>query len=387
MFDYAQYARQMRQELHRCPEIGFDLPKTLAVVRRELDAMGVEYTEKFGKSSIVATINPGKAFTIGLRADMDALPIQENSSNPYPSEIPGQMHACGHDIHTAQMLAVTRQLNDLKAELRCTVKILFTPAEEYITPGCKLMAEDGVMDDIDMILACHVDPAAPVGQIRLIEGGNNANSLGMTVEFFGKAAHAAQQEKGVDAIRMAVEAYMAMELMVAREVAGKSPCILNIGAFNGGITNNVVCDYAKLFLTNRTHSDELTEYVERRIHEICESIAKTAGGRAEVKRTKLLPYVINHPKVTRLTRAAAEKAIGAENIQEAPRTMGGEDFSFLCRRKPGCMFRLGIRNEKDPGTHAPLHNERFNADERCFDVGIPVFVNFVLDNQDGVDLG
>lgn len=385
MFDYANYARQMRHELHQCPEIGFDLPKTLAIVRRELDAMGIEYTEKFGTSSVVATINPGKAFTIGLRGDMDALPIQENSSNPYPSKIPGQMHACGHDVHTAQMLAVTRQLNDRKGELRCTVKILFTPAEEYITPGCKEMAENGVMDDIDVILACHVDPAIPVGQIRLTEGGINANSLGIRVEFFGKAAHAAQQEKGVDAIRMAVEAYMAMELMVAREVAGKSPCILNIGAFNGGTTNNVVCDYAKLFLTNRTYSDELTEYVERRIREICENIAKTAGGRAEVTRTKLLPYVINHPKVTQLTRSAAEKALGKENVKEFVRSMDGEDFSFLCRRKPGCMFRLGIRNEEDPGTHAPLHNERFNVDETCFEAGIAVFVQFVLDNQDGID--
>jgi amidohydrolase len=185
---------------------------------------------------------------------------------------------------------------------------------------------------------------------------------------------------------MAVEAYMAMELMIAREVAGKSPCILNIGAFNGGITNNIVCDYAKLFLTNRTHSDELTEFVERRIREICENVAKTAGGRAVVTRTKLLPYVVNHPQVSKLMVSAAQKVVGAENVKEQNRTMGGEDFSFLCRKKPGCMFRLGINNPANPDTQVSLHNDHFDVDEHCFDIGIPVFVNFVLDNQDGIEL-
>lgn len=384
MFDYAQYACQLRHELHQCPEIGFDLPETLAIVRRELDALGIEYTEKFGKSSIVATINPGKAFTIGIRADMDALPIQEQSNNPYPSKNPGKMHACGHDVHTANLLAVARQLNDMKDQLRCTVKCLFTPAEEYTTPGCMLMAEDGVMDDIHMIVACHVDAAIPVGQIRVREGGLNANSLGLYAEFFGKAAHAANQQTGVDAIRMAVEAYVAMELMVAREVAAKSPCILNVGAFNGGVTNNVVCDYVKIFMSNRTHSDELTEFVERRVREICENVAKTAGGRAVVTRAKFLPYVKNHPVVTNLIRSAAEKVVGAENVLEFERNMGGEDFAFLSRKKPGCMFRLGTRNPEDPGTHAAIHNEKFNVDERCFRYSIPIFVNFVLQNQDGV---
>ena len=142
MFDYVSYAQQLRHELHQIPEIGFDLPKTLAVVRRELDAMGISYTEQFGKSSIVATINAGKPFTIGLRADMDALPVTEQSKNPYPSTHEGKMHACGHDVHTSQMLAVTRKLNDMKDSIRCCMKILFTPAEEYSTPGCKLMAED-----------------------------------------------------------------------------------------------------------------------------------------------------------------------------------------------------------------------------------------------------
>lgn len=384
MFDYVKYAQQLRNELHQCPEIGFDLPKTTAIVRRELDAMGVSYTEEFGKGSIVATINEGKPFTIGLRGDMDALPVQEASSNPKPSQHEGIMHACGHDVHTAQMIAVTRKLNDMKESIRCRMKILFTPAEEYITPGCKMMVENGVMDDIDCVISAHVDPNVPVGDVAMREGGINANSMGVVVEFLGKTAHANSQQKGIDAIRMAVEAYIAMELMVAREAPSVEPCLLNVGSFNAGKTNNIVCDYAKLFLSARTHTDELIQFMERRIREICEGVAAMAGGSAKVTVTKLLPYVDNHPVMTEKMWQTAVKLLGEDHVREAKRTMGGEDFAFLSRRKPGVMFRLGVANDSDPCSRAALHNDHFNPDERCFEVSIPMFVNFVLENQDGI---
>lgn len=386
MFDYVQYAKELRHELHQHPEIGFDLPKTLSVVRRELDAMGISYTEEYGKSSIVATINEGKSFTIGLRADMDALPIQEAGSNPFPSKIQGQMHACGHDVHTANLLAVARQLNDIRQQLRCRVKLLFTPAEEYIDSGCHLMAENGVMEDIDVVVAFHVHPNLEVGKIALLEGGINANSMGMYAEFFGKSAHANAQQKGIDAIAMAVKAYLAMEMIVAREVNSRVPCVLNVGAFNGGKTNNVVCDYAKLFLTTRTWDDDLTAFMEQRIREICQGVAQMSGGTAKVTVTKLLPYVINHPRMVQQMRLVGEKLLGAENITVSERTMGGEDFSFFCRRKPGILVRVGISDPTNPDTCRPLHNDHFDVDERCFEVTIPLFVNFVLENQDGIDL-
>ena len=384
MFDYTAYASALRHELHRCPEIGFDLPKTIAIVKRELDAMGICYTEKYGKSSIVATIGEGKPFTIGLRADMDALPIQEASANPFPSEHAGIMHACGHDVHVAQLLAVTRQLNDMKDSIRCRLKILFTPAEEYITPGCKLMVENGVMDDIDCAIACHVHPGVDVGKVILLENGYNANSMGIVCEFFGKTAHAHTQQKGIDAIRMAVEAYMGIEMMAAREIPSKEPFVLNVGAFNGGNTNNIVCDYAKFFLSARSWDDALSAFMERRIREICDGTAKMCGGDAKVTVTKMIPYVDNHPVMNQHLRKVAEKVVGTENIVNGVRSMGGEDFSFLTRQKPCVMFRLGVSNDFNPDTHAPVHNDHFDADERCFDTGIAMFVNFVLDNQDGI---
>lgn len=381
-----KYAIAIRRELHQYPEIGFDLPKTLALVRRELDSMGIEYTEKFGRSSIVATINPDcQGFTIGIRADMDALPMDEQTDVPFKSQNPGCMHACGHDLHTAMLLATARRLVRIKDTLRCRVKLLFTPAEEYITPGCKQMAEKGVMDDIDCAVACHVSPLYDVGEVRMTYGGQGANAMGMTVEFFGTSAHANMQHKGVDAIRMAVEAYTVMENMVAKELPPTTPRLLNIGVFEGGKTNNVICDYCKLFLTTRAHSDEVTDYMRQRIVQICEGIAALHGGKAKVTVNKLLPYVINHETVAGRLQSAAEKVVGKNHTGIHPRSLGGEDFGYLSRKKPCAMFQLGSRSEL-PGSEKALHNVQINFDENCMSIGVDTFVQFVLDNQDGMTL-
>ena len=383
--NYCDYARELRHELHQVPEIGFELTETIAIVKRELDAAGIAYTEnEFGPASIVATINPGKAFTIGLRADMDALPMQEASGNPFPSRNPGKMHACGHDIHTASLLAAGKQLKTMEDQLRCTVKLLFTPAEEYITPGCKELADNGIMDNIDCAVAFHVNPGAPVGNVVMFEEGYNANSMGIICEFFGKSAHANSQQKGVDAIRMAMESYLGIEMMAAREIPSKDCFVLNVGAFNGGNTNNIVCDYCKFFLSARTWDDQLLDTMSRRITEICEGTAKMVGGEAKVTITKLLPYVDNHPVVNQKVRECAEKLLGKEKVSCGVRSMGGEDFSFLTRKKPCAMFRVGTTSSE--ATNNPLHSVNFDADERCFDTAVPMFVNFVLENQDGIQL-
>ena len=382
--DYTAYARSIRRELHQYPEIGFDLPKTLAVVRRELDAMGIPYTEKYGRSSIVATINEGKGhFTIGLRADMDALPVQEPEGCEFRSEIDGQMHACGHDIHTANLLAVARQLKDRQEEFNCCVKLLFTPAEEYITPGCKEMAENGVMDDIDCALALHTDPFNKAGTVIIGAGGINANSMGFTIEFFGTSAHANRQQLGHDAIAMAVQAHTAISQMMSKEFNPVEPRLLNIGAIEGGKTNNIICNYCKMFGTNRTFSDDVSDKIITRVRQICEGIAAMNGGRCEVKVTKYVPYVYNDPVVTERVRAAAEKVVGPEKIRPKERTMGGEDFAFFTRRKPCMAYQIGTQND-DPRSALPLHNPNIIFDEACFGPAMGVMVQFVLDNQNGI---
>lgn len=383
--NYADYARALRHELHQIPEIGYDLPKTTAVVKRELDAMGIPYTEKYGKGSVVGYIGKENAFTIGIRADMDALPIQEASQNPYPSTHAGVMHACGHDCHTAQLLAVAKKLKSLEKSLRCRVMLIFQPAEEYTTPGGKMMVENGLMEEVDCAIACHIATGMDYGNIGICPaGGTNTNSMGIVCEFFGKSAHANSQHLGVDAIRMAVQAYLGMELMVAREVPSKDNVVFNVGSFHGGNTNNIICDYAKLFISSRSWDDELSAFLERRVREICQSTAQLLGGEAKVTVTKLIPYMRNHGTMVDKLWESAVKTLGQDRVHTIDRTMGAEDFSFMSRQKPCVMFRFGAGSDDVPGARRPLHNAMIDFDERCFDTGIDVFVNFVLDNQDGI---
>lgn len=387
MKEYIAYARAIREELHKIPEIGFDLPKTIAVVHRELDKMGLSYTDKWGRSSVVGYINPEKTnFTIGLRADMDALPIQEENDVPYKSTHDGIMHACGHDSHTAILLAVLKYLNERKDQLKCRVKFLFTPAEEYITPGCKELAENGVMDDVDCAMAVHTRPENEVGHLTMTDQPIGGNSLGFKIRFHGLSSHAASQQKGKDAILMAVEAITAMEFMVAKEISVSEPKLLNIGSIHGGKTNNVVCDFVEIFGSCRAAEDEVSELMERRIQEICQGVALTSGGKVEYERVKFLPYRISHPTVYKKAYETACRLLGAEKIHpQGKRGLGGEDFGYLTRKKPCTFVFFGT---KTPGTAtaAPLHNSHFDIDPACYEAPIKLMTGFVMDHMDGFEL-
>ncbi len=381
------YVIKARRRLHSYPEIGFDLERTLAFLREELDKMGVEYTEQFGKSSIVATINPEKtSFTIGVRADTDALPIQEENDIPFKSKIDGQMHACGHDSHTAIALDTCRRINEMKDKINCRVKFLFQAAEEYPPSGAKLMALDGVMNDIDCIVALHVDTDRKVGEIALRSGARNATSDGFYLEFYGKTAHAASQQHGIDAIMMAIKAYTDIEFMIAKEIKAQDPIIFNVGSIHGGIANNIICDKCTMFCTLRTQKEENAEYILGKIKKIIASIAEISGGEAKFIESKHYPIVINNKIVAERIRAAAEKVVGAENIKLRAQGMGGEDFSYFAKEKPGCMFELGIRND-ELGYTVGVHNGRFMLDENALEIGVNIFIQFILDNMNGIKFG
>ena len=381
-----EYASRIRRELHMYPEVGFDLDRTLALLRRELDTIGVEYTEEYGKSSIVATVNPEKTnFTIGIRADIDALPITEANDVPYRSQNEGKMHACGHDAHTAIALATVKRLYEMRNEINCRVKVLFQAAEEYSPSGAKLMVEDGVMKDIDCIVALHCDGGYDVGSIAIRPGEQNAISHGFRLHFYGKSAHAANQHTGVDAIMMAVRAYASLEMMIAKEIDARDPVIFNIGSIHGGETNNVVCDHCTLFGTLRTVRAEMDERIIRRIKAICEATALSGGGSFVFEEVKYYPIVCNDPTVTARLEKTARRVIGEANVlPREKRGMGGEDFSYMMQEKPGAMFRLGIRNEAK-GITAGLHQVNFDIDENALDVGVQIFVGFVPDHMNGIE--
>lgn len=380
------YAVDIRRQLHQYPEVGFDLERTLALLRKELDAMGVEYTECYGRSSLVATINPEKTgFTIGIRADIDALPMQEVPGREYGSRIDGQMHACGHDAHTAIALATVKSLHAMREQIDCRVKILFQSAEEYATSGAKLMVADGVMDDIDCVVALHCDTGFDAGEVALSVGEQNAVSHGFRLHFTGKNAHAANQYRGVDAIMLAVRAYTSLEMMIAKEVDAREPVVFNVGAINGGTTNNIVADACSMFCTLRTHRAEVDAQIVGRIKTICESVAQSGGGGFSFEEVKYYPIVCNDAVVTDRLRAAAVAALGEASVLPMKhRSMGGEDFSYMTQQKPGAMFRLGVRNEAC-GIVAGLHQTNFDIDESALEVGVQVFTQFLLDNMHGIE--
>ena len=375
------YGIEIRRELHENPEVGFDLPKTLAIVRREVEKLNVQYTEKYGKSSIVATVNPEKShYTIAIRADMDALPITEENDVEYKSENEGFMHACGHDVHTAVALNTLREVVKIKDQISCAVKFIFQPAEEFSPSGAMLMANDGVMDDVDKIVSLHCDPDVPVGKIGIVPGYMNATSDGFVLDFYGKSAHAARQEQGRDAIMMAVRAYTDIEFAVAKEVSGKECVIFNVGSIHGGEANNIICDKCSMFCTLRTYSDDTADKLIEKIKRIGDAVASTAGGSFEYTQKKHYPSVYNDLEVSEDLRLAAIKVVGESNITTKERALDAEDFSYFLKKKPGSMFRLGIRNETR-GIVNGLHTCKFNVDEDCIEIGTKVYLQYILDTM------
>lgn len=379
------YVIDIRRKLHKYPEIGLDLTKTLEIVRNQLSLMGIKYSEKYGKSSIVATINGEKKnFTIGIRADMDALPIAEKTNVSYKSKIKGQMHACGHDAHTAILLDTARRINLIKQNINCRVKLIFQPAEESSDSGAALMVKNGLMDDIDCIIALHCDPKYSCGKIGLLSGAQNAISTGFLLDFYGKSVHADLQEKGIDAIAMAVKAYSAIEIMIAKEISAKSPVIFNVGAFNGGKAPNIICDHSRLNCTVRAWDEDTAEYITERIKKIVRSVAKESGGKAAYTQNKYYPILCNNDTVLEGLRECAKMVVGPDNIITHQRSLGGEDFAYMVQKKPGAMFRLGIKNEELNCVYA-LHEDKFNIDERALSIGTEMFVKFVINYMDGIE--
>lgn len=385
MYADKEYIIALRRELHEYPEIGFDLPKTLALVRRELEKIGVEYSEEYGESSIVATINPEKkSFTIGIRADMDALPINEKNDILYKSKIDGQMHACGHDAHTAMLLGTARALFAMREKLDCRVKLLFQPSEEGARSGAREMVNHGVMDDIDVIIGLHVENWLESGKIGVCKGASMASNRNIKLEFFGRTAHATLPQTGNDALVAAVSAYNSIQMMVARTINPFSKHVCSVGKLSAGTTQNVIADYAEMLITVRTFDMDLDMYIDDSIKRIAESSAAAFGCTAKVDSSLTCFVLYNNPYISELVLSSVEGAFGKEKITKMPEKLSSEDFSQYLTKKPGVFIRLGTRNA-DKGCTTLPHNNDFMIDEDALIYGSDVCVQFVLDNMQGID--
>lgn len=381
-----EYILSLRRELHMYPELEFELPKTLALIRRELEKMDISYTEEYGKSSIIGFLNPeSTGFSIALRADTDALPLTEKTGLPYASKHPGMMHACGHDAHTAMLLGTAKALKSVEKELTCKVVLVFQACEEGELSGAKLLVRDGITDMADVFVGMHIENWLEVGTVGICPGVCMAASHPLHIEFFGKSAHASLPQSGVDALAMAVETYNGIMHMKATQMNPFEQYICSVGMLSAGSTDNVIPDYAQIKVSLRTYDTNVEKFIVDNIRTLAENAAARRGGTiAFHEDTKALPLT-NHKSVSDRVLASAGKIVGENNIVTMPKKLSSEDFSFYAAEKPSAFLRLGTRNAEKGCTTLP-HNNDFMLDEDALETGSRVFVQFVLDNMGGFEL-
>ena len=371
----------IRRRLHRIPERGFAEVKTQQVIMETLDALGIPYTtERTWVVGVIEGALPGQV--VALRADMDALPLEEPEGLPFRSEHPGMMHACGHDAHMTMVLGAAKVLMGMRDRLPGTVKLLFQPAEET-DGGAEPMVQRGVMENphVDRVYGLHVQPYLPVGVIETRAGTLNASTDDVELTIHGRSSHGAYPESGADAIVCAAQVITSLQTLVSRNVSPLVSAVLSLGMISGGTAGNIICDRVSLRGTLRTANGEIRAMMKRRIAEVASGVAAAMGCTAEVCITSGYAALVNDEgEAGRVMRVGA-RLLGEKNVvRKAAPSMGGEDFSFFCERVPGAFFHLGCVKKED--MPAPLlHSRDFHLDEDCLTVGAMMHVALVLDGQ------
>ena len=369
----------VRRRLHQIPEPGFAEVKTQRLIMDTLDALGIPYTTQ--RTWVIGTIQgklPGD--TVALRADMDALPLDEPEGCPFRSAHAGMMHACGHDAHTAMLLGAARALASIRDRLPGTVRLLFQPAEET-DGGAEPMVAAGAMAGVDRVYGLHVQPYLPVGTVETRAGTLNASTDSVTLVIHGTSGHGAYPERSQDAIVCAAQVITALQTLISRNLSPLSSAVLSLGTIHGGTAGNIICDRVELHGTLRTANSAIRAMLWKRIEEVACGVAQAMGCTAEAIVTPGYAALVNDSAEAARVRRVSARLLGEAHTldKEAP-SMGGEDFSFFADCAPGAFFHIGcVAPEQVPG--APLHSRDFTLDERCLSVVAMMHVALVLDGQ------
>lgn len=382
MLECAEQAAQIRHSIHCYPEVGLNLTQTEKTIVEALKSFGCETIEtRVGGADVAGVVcvikgdQPGR--TIGLRADSDALPLNENTGLPYASTRAKHMHACGHDGHVATLLAVVKYFMEHR-HFAGTLVAIFQPGEEGFA-GARYMVEDGLVErfGIDEFYALHAEPSLDVGSVGFVPGYATANADAFEIVFEGQGGHGSRPQFAKDSIVAMGEAILALQTIVSRNVAPNYAAVVSICCAQSGDPNgtSVMPQKALLRGTTRSYEPEVQDLIERRMNEIAQGIAQTYGIKAKVNYTRLYPAMYNTPENVQAAREIAAQAIGAENVKEFSRTAGGEDFSFMLLERSGCLFRLGM---KDADHTAPVHNEQFDFNDKAIATGAAVLASIAL---------
>lgn len=380
---YANHAVTLRRQLHQNPELSLKEFETTALIRRELESYGIPILDSGLETGLIAEIRgnkPGQGKTAAVRADIDALPVQEKTGETFSSQNQGVSHACGHDLHTAALLLAARSLNEMKDEFSGTVRLLFQPAEET-GHGARMMLAHGAMENPcpDVILGVHTWPDTPAGMVGVRPGPSHASSDNITIKVKGKGGHGAHPYRCVDPIMVSAYLLTQLQTIISRELPMVESGVLTFGMIRGGTAPNVIPGEVELQGTLRTLNADWREKIIQSIHRISRSCCEAMKAEAEVTVTEAMPVLFNTPEVIDGIRTSARKILGEDCVCELPTASpGSDDFSCYLSYAPGALFRMGTGNE-DPATHVGLHNGGNRFDERGIVAGASVIAQYLLD--------
>jgi amidohydrolase len=378
-----------RRDFHMHPELSNREERTARVVAERLRALGLTDVKtgiaRHGVTALLVGAKPGTV--VAVRADMDALPIQETIDVPYKSQVPGVKHACGHDVHTTVELGVAKVLAGMKAEIPGTVKFIFQPAEEGPPAGeeggARLMVQQGAMDDPRpaAIFGLHTKPEVEVGQIAYMSGPAMASSDHLYITIHGKSAHGAQPHAGVDAVLVAAECITALQNIRSRRIDPLEPLVITIGTIHGGVRNNVLAGEVKMEGTMRTLSEDVRQRAQTLLGETLQGVTAAYGATVDLKIEENAAVTFNEPSLVLETLPTIRRTVGDDNVLLIRPLMPAEDFSYFQRVSPGFYYFLGVGN-RAKGITAGWHTPEFDVDEESLVVGVKVMSNVLLDYLD-----
>jgi len=373
---------KLRRDFHQYPELGFKEFKTSHRVTKELEKLGIRVKRGIATTGVAGVLNvKKKPKTVALRADMDALPIQEQTNFAYKSKNKGVMHACGHDAHMACVIGAAIILSELKGELNGNVKFIFQPSEESPPGGAKPMIQAGVLKNpaVSGIFGLHCDSSIPVGKIGVKEGPFMAQADSFNITIKGVGGHGARPHDGIDAIVVAAQAIQALQTIASRKIDPVQPVVISVGKIEGGTKRNIICDKVTLEGTARSLNKQVARRIPVLLKNIISGVVRSAGASFELSYSLGYPVLINNPQATDLARATIANMFGRQAIFEIKKPlMGAEDFAYYLEKVPGTFLRLGIKNPKKNAIY-PWHYPKFTVDENAIKIGTSVLAGVAFD--------
>lgn len=374
---------KIRRNLHMYPELSFKEERTPQLIADFLRECGLEVKTGVGGLGVTALLKGGKpGKTVALRADFDALPIQDEKNVPYKSKVPGVMHACGHDIHTASLLGAAYALSKVREHLQGNVVFIHQFAEEVIPGGAKAMIEDGCLNNVDVVYGAHVLSDLPVGQILFKEGYMMAAGDKFEIVIKGKGGHGSSPHLAIDPVLIGSQIVTNIQQITASRISTIDPTVITVCSFDGASSYNIIPDEVTLSGTVRTFSEEARELSEKHIRKIAEAVCSGAGAECVVTYEYGYPSVCNNSEEALRVKRIGEKIVGKENVSESSLQMAMEDFAYYVKEKPGTFFNVGGRN---PGIQAvyPHHHPKFDVDEQSIILAGKMFISLVFDYLEG----